>query len=341
MEVIVPCAGLSTRFPNVRPKYLLTAYDGEMMVQKAVKNYINLYSINIVILKQHDIQFDVSKKLNDVFKFNDNVNIIVLDEPTSGPADTVYQAIKKGNLNSEERLLVKDCDSFFDSAEILGNAIFVSKLSENPNLRNVSAKSYVISNNQNIVSSIIEKKIVSDHFCVGGYQFESVKKYIEAFDNLTSTQTNEIFVSDIIDYMLSNDEIFIHQEVESFIDVGTLDDWKKFNDKPTYFCDIDGTIVKTKFGFYHEYEVIQENVDALLQKIEEGCKVIFCTARSYEHLEITRKMLKTLGFIDYQLVMDVNHSRRVLINDYAASNPYPSAVAVNIERDSNKLKDIL
>lgn len=341
MEIIVPCAGLSTRFPNVRPKYLLTAYDGEMMVQKAVKNFIDVYSINIVILKQHDIQFDASKKLKDVFKFNDNVNIIILDEPTSGPADTVYQAIKKANLNPDERLLIKDCDSFYDAFEIYGNSIFVSKLSDNPNLRNVSAKSYVISNDQNIVSSIIEKKIVSDYFCVGGYQFESIKKYIDSFDNLTSTQTNEIFVSDIIDYMLSNEVVFIHQEVDNFVDVGTLDDWRNFNDKPTYFCDIDGTIVKTKFGFYHEYEVIQENVDTLLKKIEEGCKVIFCTARSYEHQEITMKMLKTLGFTNYQLVMDVNHSRRILINDYANSNPYPSAVAINIERDSNKLKDML
>ena len=77
-----------------------------------------------------------------------------------------------------------------------------------------------------------------------------------SFETLKFTQTGEIFVSDVIANMLANDEIFLNKEVDNFIDVGTLHDWENFNNKPTYFCDIDGTIVKTQFGSYHNYEMI-------------------------------------------------------------------------------------
>ena len=36
MEIIVPAAGLSTRFPNMRPKYTLTDFTGKMMFEKAI-----------------------------------------------------------------------------------------------------------------------------------------------------------------------------------------------------------------------------------------------------------------------------------------------------------------
>lgn len=335
MEVIIPCAGLSTRFPNMRPKYLLTAYDGEMMIEKAIKNYIGKHNINIVILKQHEIQFDVSTLLRNVFN---NINVIILDKATMGPADTIYQAIKQHNFDPQATLLIKDCDSFYDDNSVSGNVVFTSKLSKHNGLRNIAGKSFVICNVQNIITSIIEKKIVSDDFCVGGYQFDTIAQYIHSFETLKATQTGEIFVSDVIANMLANDEIFLNKEVENFIDVGTLRDWEDFNNKPTYFCDIDGTIVKTQFGSYHNYEILQENVKVLKDKLDEGCKVVFCTARPYKYKELTVHMLNDLGFYNYDLIMEINHSKRILINDYANSNPYPTAVAINIERNSQQLK---
>jgi len=53
MEVIVPAAGLSTRFPNVKPKYLHYGYDNKMMLVKAVEPYRGKYDITVVILQEH------------------------------------------------------------------------------------------------------------------------------------------------------------------------------------------------------------------------------------------------------------------------------------------------
>jgi len=341
MEIIMPCAGLSTRFPNMRPKYLLSDYNNRLMIENAAKNFIGKYSITIAILKQHNEMFNAENKLREAF--GDKVKIVVLDKPTSGPADTVYQAIMNSEyfFTSVSPMLIKDCDGFYDSDLVDGNAIYVSKLSKNPDIRNAPAKSYTITNEQGIITSVVEKQIVSNSFCVGGYQFASIGEYVDTFEKLKGNATSEIFVSNIIDYMISNGAIFNEKEVENFIDVGTADDWFKFNNKPTYFCDIDGTIVKTKDFHDDPYEPIQKNVDALLKEQARGCKLVFVTARKKKYEEYTNKILTEMGFVNYVLVMETNHSRRVLINDYANSNPFPSAVALNLKRDSDNLGDMI
>ena len=337
----MPCAGLSTRFPNMRPKYLLSDYNNRLMIENAAKNFIGKYNVTIAILKQHNEMFNAENKLREAF--GDKVNIVVLDEPTSGPADTVYQTIMKAKyfFTSVSPMLIKDCDGFYDTDLVDGNAIYVSKLSKNPDIRNAPAKSYTITNEQGIITSVVEKQIVSNSFCVGGYQFASIGEYVDTFEKLKDNATSEIFVSNIIDYMISNGAVFNEKEVENFIDVGTADDWFKFNNKPTYFCDIDGTIVKTKDFHDDPYEPIQKNVDALLKEQARGCKLVFVTARKKRYEEYTNKILTEMGFVNYVLVMETNHSRRVLINDYANSNPFPSAVALNLKRDSDDLGDMI
>ena len=156
-----------------------------------------------------------------------------------------------------------------------------------------------------------------------------------------SNKDNEIFVSNIVDFTISQGNLFFESEVENFIDVGTAEDWFDYNNKPTYFCDIDGTILKSKWDYYDEVEPIWDNVKALLNKKESGCKLVFITARHEKYRKLTQDTLDGLGFGDCQLVMNVHHSKRILINDYANSNPYPTAVAINIERDNENLGDMI
>ena len=338
MEIIIPCAGMSTRFPNLRPKYLLTDYSGRLMIEEAVKNYIGKHSITVAILDMHDKKFGSSKKLKEIF--GDSVKVVILPEPTNGPADTIYQTLKAINIDPFESFMVKDCDSYFDSDVIEGNAIYVSTLTKNPNMRNAAAKSYTITNDQNIINNVVEKQIVSENFCCGGYQFSRAIDFMDAYDDIKDT-TKEIFVSNVIDYLIGCDAIFIEKQVTNFIDVGTAADWFEYNNRPTYFCDIDGTIVKSKFDYSEQYEPLIENVNKLKSELKRGCKIIFCTARSELYKDVTRIMLDELGFEGCELVMGIHHSKRILINDHADSNPYPSAIAINLFRDADNLSSLI
>jgi dTDP-glucose pyrophosphorylase len=343
MDVIFPCAGLSSRFPGTRPKFLLTDYSGRLMVERS------MFGIggkkHVVILKDHVDQYDAENILRDCL--GDFVNIIVLDEPTNGPAETVYRALEQADIAGP--FLIKDCDSFFSFTpkDDSVNVVYTSRLSNNPDLNKVAQLSYVVSNDQSVISSIIEKQVISDKFCVGGYQFAHKFAYMSAYNAVKNNSHKELYISTIIEYLIANDYIFTEAEVTDYVNVGTLDAWLRYNDRPTIFCDIDGVLVKNQSAYgaksYEnaDYVPLENNVKALLEKKKQGCKIIFVTARLSEYRNVTRKMLDELGFGDCDLLMGIHHSKRVLINDFTHSNPYPSAVAVNVERDKDNLKDYL
>lgn len=338
MEVIIPCAGLSSRFPGLRPKYLLTDYSGKLMVERAAEPYVGKFPITITILAEHDRVYNAQARLREVF--GENITILVLDQPTKGPAETVYKTIKLSGIDPSSSILIKDSDGFFNSPVVQGNVIYVCDLNKNTHIKNLHAKSYTVTNDQGLIVTVVEKQIVSNNFCAGGYQFEFASDYQRVFEEI-SNYNSEIFVSHIIDKMLSDGSIFVEQTVEHMIDVGTADDWFAFNNKPTYFCDIDGTLVKNKHPEDPDVEPLQANIDFMLKEQSRDCKIIFATARPRRFESITRSMLDNFGFKNYELIMAVNHSKRILINDFANSLPYPSAEAINIVRDTESLPNYI
>lgn len=229
MEIIVPAAGLSTRFPNMKPKYLLKDENGEMMIKKALKPYLN-YSIKIGILYDHYKQYDAMQELKN--EFGDDIEIIVLPRVTKGPADTVYQIIESTELDYKVPFLIKDCDSFFNHKILDGNYVAITQVADHDVLINLGAKSFVVTNEQGIINDIVEKKVVSDKFCVGGYKFNSVELFTETFERI-SGHVGEIFVSHVIQDCLMNGHIFFENIVTDYYDVGTAQDWKVYNESIT------------------------------------------------------------------------------------------------------------
>jgi histidinol phosphatase-like enzyme len=343
MEIIVPAAGLSTRFPGMKPKYLLFDYKGDLMLKNALYPYLGVFNITIGILKEHDDEFHAKEYIES--ELNGMVNVVILNERTKGPADTVYQILELAGIEDDKEILIKDCDSFFKHDYSSGNYICVSNIAEHKVLKKLSSKSFVISNDQGIITNIIEKDVVSDTFCVGAYKFESVKLFKDTFVKL-SKNIPEVYVSHVIQDCLMENHIFIRKPVTDYTDVGTAEDWFEFNDKPTIFCDIDGTIVKAqgRYGensYDNEPVILHENVKRLKELKESGAQIIFTTSRPLYAEEQTKTLLDKLGFSDCAFLIGLNVSRRIVINDYNNANPYPRAEAINIKRDSDNLKDFL
>jgi len=342
MEIIVPAAGLSTRFPDMKPKYLLYDYKGDMMLMNALRSYRQRgYRIHLGILKEHQDKYNVIQQIQH--EWCDNINYVVLDKPTRGPADTVYQILQKSNISSETPILIKDCDSFFDHDYEGDNYICVSKIYEHEVLKKLASKSFVTSNDQGIVTDIIEKQVVSDTFCVGGYKFKHAGMFMRYFETLNTT--NEIFVSDVIQNCISKGYVFTEKKVTNYVDVGTAQDWFEHNDRPVIFCDIDGTIIQAQSRLDLEYNKpvipLSNNIKRLLEFQAKGAQFIFVTAREPQYRAETRQMLYDLGFMSFTLLEGLQNSRRILINDYNNANPYPRAEAINIKRDADNLSDFL
>jgi dTDP-glucose pyrophosphorylase len=338
MVIIVPCAGLSSRFPNSLPKYLLSCYDGKMVLENVLADYLGKYKIYVTILKEHEEKFNIIRRLK--YKFGDKITIVTLENRTKGAAETVYRTIKLLNFKDDTPFIVRDCDSFFKyDIKETGNYVYCEHINNGDNLL---GKSYIETNNQNIVTNIIEKKIISEYFCVGGYQFNSVGEYKQQFESTSSTN-GELYISEIIGNMINNGEAFVKLQVKNYIDVGTIKEFRKYNDKPTYFCDIDGVICKVQSRYdekpFQNFETLSENCAALLDKLENGCQIIFTTARDEQYRKETSIMLDQLGFKDCQLLMNIHRSRRITINDY--QDYYPTCEAICIESETNSLQKML
>jgi choline kinase len=341
MEIIVPAAGLSTRFPEMKPKYLLYDYKGELMIHNAIRPFINKYKIHIGILREHAEKYNSVDVLR--YEFGEKVNIVVLEKPTSGPADTTYQIINKVGLR-DTPILIKDCDSFFDHEVSDGNYICVTNIAKHESLKKLAAKSFVIYNDQGIITDIVEKEVVSDTFCIGGYKFNNAMAYKSSYESLSTNR--EVFVSDVVSYCITYGQVFTIKETENYVDVGTAPEWFDYNDKPVIFCDIDGTIVKNQGRVgpnnYDEPVVpLQKNINRLLELQKNGAQFVFTTSRPVDYQEKTKLMLNDLGFKNFQFIIGLQNSRRILINDYNKTNPFPRAEAINLFRDSDNLEDLL
>jgi len=229
MEIIVPAAGLSTRFPNLSPKYLLTDSNGDMMIRKAIEPYLN-HHITIGILQEHDEKYNAKEKILDQF-YKNSIDLVILPQVTKGPAATIAEIVERTKIIGD--FLVKDCDSYFEHEITEGNYVCIAKVKENDILYNLAGKSFIQTNEQGIITEIIEKQVISDKFCVGGYKFDDVEEYMDAYKMISTTIQNEIFVSHIIQFMLLENNIFIENLVTNYSDVGTIEEWKKYNDSLT------------------------------------------------------------------------------------------------------------
>lgn len=336
----MPVAGLSTRFPNMRPKYTLTDYSGKMMIERSFAPYIGRHHITIGILKEHNDIYQTEKYLKNTY--GNNLTVIILENRTTGPADTVNQIIQHASLVNEP-ILIKDCDSFFDYPDVPDNCVCVSRVEDHEYVKRLAGKSFIISNNQGIITNIIEKQVVSNKFCVGGYKFESAKLFTDTYASLVNAQVSEIFVSHIIEECLNNELVFKEFIVSNYIDVGTADEWFEYNNKSVIFCDIDGSIIQaqSKHEYYDDPVPLKDNIARLLELVAQGSSIVFTTARSKSIDSRTIEMLEGLGFTDIQLISGLPNAKRIIINDYNAANPFPRAVAVNLKRDTDNLRDFI
>lgn len=342
--LIIPCAGKSNRFPNMKPKWMLTHPDGELMIQKALKglNTEIFDRIIITIVKPHDEKYEAGLILSQVFKDNKKIEICLLDDFTSSASETVYLTLEK--MNVEGAFVVKDSDNcvYVDLPEKINNSITGYDLQKHPNISNIPGKSFLIVNEQGIIEDIIEKRVVSNIICLGVYAFENVELFKSAYKKMIDENINgELFISHVISYILSTKQhIFVSIEADDYEDWGTLAEWKQVQkDWRTYFVDVDGVLMKNcgKYGsvnWSNNKTTIPENMEVIRDLQSRGAQIVITTSRTEEYKKDLEKILAENGIKPYAILTGMNHAARVVINDFAPTNPYPSGMAITLPRNS-------
>ena len=349
--LIIPAAGKSSRFPSVKPKWMLTHPSGKMMLHESIQNFdmTNVKEVVIGLLSEHVEKYDMEAGLNRKVKPEIEtrsgvpVRFVFLKEQTKNQPETVCEIIK--SLSIEGPIFIKDVDNQFRHTPLPGNYVTVADINKIDNVSKPASKSYVSYDESGILNNIVEKKIISQYYCTGGYSFLSASNFLNSFLKIRS---DNLYVSHLIYDQMLNDKIsFRMSEVENVKDWGTIDEWNKYKKRySTLFLDIDGVIFENTGAYnrlsWGKMPVIKKNAKYLRRIHNEGYStIILTTSRPEEYRSVTEKSLKENNIPYDQIVFGLPHAQRIVVNDYAPTNPYPSCNAINIERDSCSLEDML
>lgn len=338
MDLLVPCAGKSSRFHTTRPKYLLTMSDGKLMIQNTIDQFIPKFNrILFAVLKEHDEKFHSSLILKKIFP---KCEILILDEVTKGQAETVFKMLEYFDVKNP--FLVKDPDSYFELSSLFkSNKNYISICQANK-VKDVKLynKSFVEISDQNYILKTSEKEIISNSFSCGGYFFTNPNDFIKSYIKYNKLQMiGELFISNIIEMMIDDGFIFHPMECINYVDLGTYDDWIKYTKtKSSYFFDIDGVIYENGSEYWEpkwgKNKIFQESKNKINTLFNSGNQIILITSRPEEFREITIKQLKDDELKFHKLIMGIFNGTRYMINDYSNTNPYPAVKAINTKRNS-------
>src|SRR5215813_3825255 len=340
--LLVPAAGRSSRYPDLRPKWVLTHPTGKLMIDMVLEamDYRQFDRTVITVLKKHCEPHNVDVILRQIF--DNSIEVLVLENETSSAAETVFQSITQAEIEGD--VIIKDTDCIVRSAiPARTNFIVGLSINENSPVDRIQSKSFIVKDDNDVILDIVEKEVVSDVICVGVYATDA-RQFASAYAEICRSdifqRAGELYVSHVMSYLMLQKKVLFHYiEADDFVDWGTLEDWQKEAGKHrTYLLDIDGVILKNcgKYGdrnWANTFEPIAENVRVVKRLSDEGHEIIFMTSRTEEFLERFRQFLAEQGIRCKTIVSGCLHGKRIIVNDFAASNPYPSCEAVTIRRN--------
>ncbi len=350
--LLLPVAGQSARYPGMRPKWLLTMPNGKLMIEQSISklNCNKFDKIYVIALKEHLDKYVIKKKLLASLKKNisKKIEIFLLDKNTTCQAETILKFLEQKKIRSS--FLIKDCDNEFGineknfNKDKIDNTVYAIDI-KTLELIDAKSKSYIEKDAYNSITNIVEKKIISDFFCCGAYGFNDPKKFIIHAKKLL-VKSNDVYISHIILSMILNGENFKYSNAHSYISWGTISEYRQWQRKSmTIFCDFDGCLVKNGSSIFkggQKISPLEKNLTAL-KKLQENnfIELIITTSRPINEKKKIASLLKKYNISYSTIITDLKHSRRILVNDFARTNPYPSSISVNIERNSEELSGIL
>lgn len=343
--LILPVAGQSSRFAGTRPKWMLTMPDGRLMIEQSIEGlFVNSFDrVIVVALAEHIEKYTSLERITDLLRKSicDHIEILVLEEATSSQVETIAIALEKGNV--EGNFFVKDCDNTFLVDYSGGNKVAVVDLHAVSNV-NAANKSYVQTDPLGLIKNIVEKHVISNFFCCGGYGFSSVEIFLKHWSLLKSNEN--LYLSHVIFSMIMDGVEFQTLPATSYCDWGTLEDFRAYcNQRFVVFCDVDGVLFENSSKFAPEgwsSIPLQKNIETLKSIQSTGNLYLVITTSRPEYLkEELNTSLNAAGLKVDQFVMGLPHGTRHIVNDFSPTNPYPSAVAINLERNSLALNSYL
>jgi beta-phosphoglucomutase-like phosphatase (HAD superfamily)/dTDP-glucose pyrophosphorylase len=231
MNVLIPMAGEGSRFTKAGytfPKPLIEIYQ-KPMIQIVVENLGLDANFIFLVRKEHDQKYNVSSLLKVI---SPNCKIVLVDKLTEGAACTTLLAEKY--INKNDPLMIANSDQFIEwnSSKVLyeltnkhlDGGIIVFK-SVHPKW------SYAKTDDNDIVTQVAEKVVISDNATVGIYFWKKGSDYVKYAKKMIKENirvNNEFYVCPVFNEAIKDKKIIKIKKIKKMWGLGTPEDLDYF-----------------------------------------------------------------------------------------------------------------
>jgi len=328
--LILTCAGTSTRFPNMRPKWTLTHPTGKLMAVAALDGLSGYDRIIVALRDEHLERFPMDAVAAEFAHYGYDVECVPVGN-TDSHVSTVCEALQRCAVQGT--FTARDCDSGFRHALPTVTSVAVADLRTCGAVA-AAGKGFIAVSGEH-VRALEEDDVLSPLFLAGAYTFRSAEQFLGY-----SPQARRL--STVLSRMVAAGEPCAWAEVEGYADWNTREAWMQWCSRwCTLFVDIDGVLTtcghRTFTPRWQDTQPHTGNIAALNALFDRGTvHVVLTTARPEALREWTEHQLTDLRY--HRLIMGLPHARRLLVNDYVPSRGAFTAHAVNTIRDSADLQ---
>lgn len=232
LNVVIPAAGLGTRFNTTIPKPLLDV-NGSPMLARVINNFHHRdVTFFVCILKEHQQKFNI---IDNVKTHCDTSSIkyVIIDELTDGPARTSY--FVKQHVNVDEPLIVTNCDQVIFDLDLdklisfakknLADGVIGTFYSNSPK------NSYVRLNDDGLVVQVREKDVISNYATNGLHFWSKGSCFFGSCDEMFSRNdrvNNEFYVGPSYNYMINKGMKVVQYFFNEHFPIGIPQDLEKF-----------------------------------------------------------------------------------------------------------------
>ena len=219
-------AGKGSRFNSTGinlPKPLIDI-NGKSMIEWSLKNIsgLNYSELIFIILKEHDVNFELSKKL---LSFNmPKTSILMINDVTQGQLQTVLSA--KESIQTEEDILISPTDTY-----VISN-IKHSIKNRNSNCAGIISVinkegnqwSFAKVDQFNKVTDVAEKQRISSLASTGIYYFSNSYQFVESAEKMIEANEKtqgEFYVIPVYQKYIANGYTINVDEAQQMWDLGT------------------------------------------------------------------------------------------------------------------------
>ena len=231
LNILIPMAGAGKRFAEAGytfPKPLIEINNKPMI--QWVLDCINIKANFIfLILKEHQEKYNISSVLKIL---RPNCKIIEINHLTEGAACTTLLAEKF--INNDNPLIIANSDQFikWNSSNVMYNLINKKYDGAILTFKSIHPKwSYVKSDNDDIISEVAEKKVISNRATVGVYYWKKGSDYVKYANQMIDQNirvNNEFYVCPVYNEALKDKKKIKAVDVDEMIGLGTPEDLNVF-----------------------------------------------------------------------------------------------------------------